>query len=1121
MEKQAEIFSKLDSFIKKYYTNTLIKGSIFFLGIGLLYFLFTLFIEYFLWLKPAARTMLFVVFVLFETFLLFRYILFPIFKLFKLQKGIGFPEASKIIGTHFSEVGDKLTNFLQLSQNHEKSELLLASINQKANSLQPIPFSNAINFNQNKRFLPLLILPVLIFTYLFISGNTNVLTQSFNRVVNFKSQFSPPAPFEFQVLNKNLQTEQGNDFVLQVKATGNVVPETALIIIGNEQYYMEVLKPGVFQYKFTKPTTNIVFSVESNVVKTSDFVLNVVAVPTITNLQMTAIFPAYLHKNSEVIKGSGNAVVPEGTKFIWQINTLATDGVSFINQDQKTNFTQKGNLFSLTKVINQNIDYQIITSNSKVIDFEKLNYQISITKDQFPSIDANIAPDSLKAAKNYVIGQVSDDYGLSKLQIVYYPKANPNKSKRFNIAVKPAVFDQFVFSFPSNLPVDAGVDYDFYFEIFDNDAIHNYKSSRSAVFSDKVLSETEIQNQLLQQQNEAISSLSKSLKNQDKQLSALDKIQKSTKEKDNLEFKDIQKVNDFIKRQQKQDDLMKEFSQKMKENLQQNKTNPNNDDVKKELEKRFDNQLKDLEKNQKLLDELKQLNEKLKQEDLGEKLDKFKQQSKNQIKNLEQLVELTKKYYVEKKAEQLVDKLKKLAEKQENLSEKDTENTKENQKEIKEEFDEIQEELKALEKENKELKAPLDIPNDPEKEKSIDDDLKKANEELQKESKEGKQKAKPKQKSAAKKMKEMSQKMEQSMEMGDMDQKEEDAAMLRQILDNLLSFSFSEESTMSQFKNIKRNAPSYNKNLKTQQDLRLQFQHVDDSLFALGMRNPKITELINTEVGNVHYNINKAVETLVEGNLSKGVYHQQYTVSSANKLADMLSESLNSMQMEMQGMGGKGKPKPGKGKGSGMQLPDIIQKQEGLAEKMKKAMQKGNKPGDKLGQKPGNGKEGKEGKDGKGQKPGGKEKGGQDGEGGEDGEGNAGELLKIYQEQKQLRDALQKELNEKGLGGNGQSALDKMKDVEKQLLNKGFKNDILEKVLNIKQELLKLDKAVQEQGEEERRKADVAKKQFQSTANQLPAAVKNYLNSIEILNRQNLPLQKNYDIKVQQYFKTK
>ena len=123
MEDSKSIFLKLEAFIKKYYTNELIRGALFFIGLGLIYFIFTLFIEYFLWLKPIGRTILFVLFVAVETFLLVRFVAFPIFKLFKLQKGINFEEASAIIGTHFTEVSDKLINFLQLSDsnNQEKS----------------------------------------------------------------------------------------------------------------------------------------------------------------------------------------------------------------------------------------------------------------------------------------------------------------------------------------------------------------------------------------------------------------------------------------------------------------------------------------------------------------------------------------------------------------------------------------------------------------------------------------------------------------------------------------------------------------------------------------------------------------------------------------------------------------------------------------------------------------------------------------------------------------------------------------------------------------------------------------------------------------------------------------
>lgn len=1113
MENKALIYQKLEAFIKKFYTNELLKGLIFFVGLGLLYLFFTLIVEYFLWLKPTGRTILFWSFIAVEAFLLMRFILFPLFQLFKLKKGINYSEASIIIGNHFTEVSDKLTNFLQLSNDNNQSELLLASIEQKANTLKPIPFTNAVNFNKNRKFIPLALIPILFFAFFYISGNSNLITDSFNRVVNYQKQYAPPAPFEFIVLNKSLQTEQGNDFVLQVKSEGKVVPGNAMIFINDESYFMESSKPGIFEYRFTKPIQNIAFHVKANEVTSSDYELKVVAVPTIANFEMVLDFPSYLNRKSEIIKGTGNAIVPEGTKVTWKVNAMATKAVEWTDMKTISRFFANENSFQLSKNINQNTEYQILTSNEKIKHYEKLNYQISIVKDQFPTINVNNAPDSLRVDKSVVVGQVSDDYGLSRLQIVYYPKNKPEAGLKAQIAVKKDVFDQFIFSFPGNLPVAEGVSYEYYFEVFDNDALHNFKSTKSSVFANRIETEQEKQDELMQQQNDNINSMEKSLKNQDKQLSELEKLQKSNKQKDNLEFKDQQKVNEFLKRQQMLDEKMKEFAKKIEENLDKVKTDKK-DEFKQDLQKRIDETQKDLEKNKELLDKLKELNDKINQEELFEKMDQLKQKSKNQTKSLEQLVELTKRYYVEKKAEQIADKLDKLAEKQDKLADKNKENTAEKQEEVNKEFEKIQDELKELDKDNKELKSPMDIPKDEEKEKSVEEDLKKASEELGKENKE---KAKPKQKSASKKMKEMSGQMAQSMAGGEMEQLEEDIKMLRQILDNLLAFSFSQENLMNQFKSLKRGSPSFNKNLKTQQDLRLQFQHVDDSLFALSLRQPKMGDNITKEVGNVHYNIEKSLENLVEAQIGKGTSHQQYTISSSNKLADFLSDLLNGMQMSMSG---SGQGKSGKGQGEGMQLPDIIKKQGELGEKMKEGMQKGKKPGEK----PGEGNDGKQGqkpggKEGKSGKPGEKGQNGQEGEGGEDGEGNAGEIMQIYKEQKQLREALQKELNEKGLGGNGQKALDDMKQIEKQLLNQGFKNETLQKILNLNYELLKLDKAIQQQGEEQKRQAQTNKKEFNNTTNELSPALKDYLNSIEILNRQSLPLRSNFNQKVQEYFK--
>ena len=198
---------KLQHFIKKYYINEMIKGGILFLSFGLLYLIFTLLIEYFLWLKPLGRTILFWVFILVEIVLLIRFILIPLFKLVGLQKGISQTNASKIIGTYFKEVDDKLLNVLQLHENNDSSELLLASIEQKAKNLQPVPFRNAIQFSTNKKYLKYLSIPLILFLFSFLTGNNKVFTNSLDRVVHHKTAYNPPAPFHFDLRNKKLQTQ--------------------------------------------------------------------------------------------------------------------------------------------------------------------------------------------------------------------------------------------------------------------------------------------------------------------------------------------------------------------------------------------------------------------------------------------------------------------------------------------------------------------------------------------------------------------------------------------------------------------------------------------------------------------------------------------------------------------------------------------------------------------------------------------------------------------------------------------------------------------------------------------------------------------------------------------------
>jgi hypothetical protein len=1100
------IYSKLEDFIKKFYTNELIKGTLLFIGLGLLYFIFTLLVEYFLWLPTTGRSILFCLFIGVEALLLIRFIAFPIFKLVKLQKGIDYEQAAIIIGNHFSEVQDKLLNFLQLANQNQNTELLSASIEQKAASLQPIPFSNAINFAKNKKFLPYTIAPIVLLIAFFVTGNSAVISNSLDRVVHFQTKYAPPAPFEFIVLNQSLTAQQYADFTLQIKTQGKVIPENVAIQIGNENYFLENTKPGVFQYTFSKLTKDIAFSLQANGIQSDDYLLNVVNVPTISNFEITLRYPSYLGKKAETIQGTGNAVVPEGTIVTWKINALATDKIQLKTNNQKSNFAATNQQFSISRKIVANLNYEIITANRQWENFEKLSYQIATIKDQFPSISVQTAPDSLKLKAKVLLGQISDDHGLSKLQVVFYSKDNPKAIRKANLSIKKQAVDQFIYSFPNGLVIDKGVNYEYYFEVFDNDVVNNFKSTKSVVFYHYEQTEEQKEDQQLKEQNENINSIEKSLHNQDKQIAELEKLQKTNKEKTNLDFKDQKKVEDFIKRQKQQDEMMKEFTKKLSENLEE--FNPKKQDKEKEeLLRRLEEAEKQSDKTEKLLKELEELSKKLEKEELFDKADKLKQNAKNQQQNLEQLVELTKRFYVEKKAEQLADKLDKLSDKQEKLANSEKENTAEKQSDINEAFKYIQKELQDLDQENKDLKDPLDIPNDKNEQEDVKKDLQKASDELNKNQP---KKAQPKQKSAAAKMKEMSQKMAQAMDSGEMEQMQEDAKLLRQILDNLLAFSFDQERLIKTTNTAQTRSLELNKVLKKQQDLKQQFKHVDDSLFAVSSRNPRITEIILKELSDVHYNLDKTLESLADNNISKGASHQQYTLTAANRLADFLSNVQSQMNMDMQGQG-QGKPKPGKGQGSGMQLPDIIKKQEGLGEKMKDGMKSGDKPGEQPGDKPGEGKQ--KGKTGKGSS------GDENSEGDGGSEGNAGKVLDILKEQRQLRDALQKALEKEGMINQSMNALQQMKDIEKQLINKGFKNEVLQKMLNLKHELLKLENAIQQQGEDTKRQSNTNDKSFSNNAMPLSKELKEYINSVEILNRQSLPLQPNFNQKVQNYFK--
>ena len=202
------LIEKLDEFTRKYYKNQLLRGVIYTAGIFFGFYLAVALLEYYGHFDTVIRTILFYSFLFSNSCIIGKLVVIPVLKLNKMGTLISYEHASEIIGNHFSEVEDKLLNVLQLQKISQfqspNPELIEASINQKIKELKPVPFASAIDLSRNKKYLTYALIPLLLFVFILFSA-PSIIPDATKRLVNHGTYFEKEAPFQFNILNKDLR----------------------------------------------------------------------------------------------------------------------------------------------------------------------------------------------------------------------------------------------------------------------------------------------------------------------------------------------------------------------------------------------------------------------------------------------------------------------------------------------------------------------------------------------------------------------------------------------------------------------------------------------------------------------------------------------------------------------------------------------------------------------------------------------------------------------------------------------------------------------------------------------------------------------------------------------------
>lgn len=1152
------LIQKLDEFIRKYYKNLLIKGALYSLALLIGAFLTVVLLNYFGEFNTTARTIFFFSFLALTIFVLAKYIAVPLLKLNKIGDRISYTDAASIIGTHFTSVQDKLLNVLQL-QNQQgligSNDLLLASIDQKINELQPVPFTSAIDLKENTKYLKY-VLPIL---FLFLSIYIiwpSIITKGTERLVNYQTYYAKEMPFQFNVLNNDLTALQSQDYELNVKITGEQIPNEVFVKVNGIEYKLEKSDNINFTYLFKNVQKNTEFNLTAAGFESDAFELKVLPKPVITQFSAQLIYPAYLNKANEQLVNSGDMQLPQGTKVVWTFNTKNTDKLSLHFTDTLINPDHvSADQFTYSRKFMNSNNYMLKATNLQVDKaIDSVSYVVNVIPDQYPLIDLEQKVDSTDTKRVYLSGSIKDDYGFSELHFVFkkYFTDSTNTSREktevipISINNKQVSQNYFYYLNASTFSLQPGDKVEYYFEVFDNDGVNGVKSSKTSVLVYKAPTLDEINENASKNNAEIKKDLEESIKRAKQLQKDVNDLSKKLNDKNQMSYDEKKKLEEILNKQQQLRNKVEEVKKENQQNNQmQNEFSQQDESLmekQQELEKLFDEIMTPEMK--KLFDELQKAMNQLNKDQVQQKLEELKLTNKDLEKELDRNLELFKQLEVQQKMQNAYDKLEELKNKEldlknetenKNQDSKNQENKnqdnknqdnknkslEEKQKEISKEFDKLKEDLKELEKKNNELEEPASLPKNEEKQNEISKQMEKSAEQL---NKGNKKEASKSQDDAAKKMEEMQDEMSDSMEANEQQQQEENAAALRQILENLLNLSFSQEDLMKQLNVTRIDNPQYIKIPQQQKKLKDDSQIIEDSLLALSKRVPSISSMVNREISSINNNIDKTIKALAERNTSESSMRMQSSMTSINNLALLLNESLEQMQKQMKAnakqKGKKGNcKKPGSGQGqspsNSPSIPNMKKLQEQLnkqLEELKKSMEQGQKPGEKPGQKPGNKP---------GQKPGQKPGMGQGQQGsGFNIPGSSEQFAKLAAQQEAIRRQMQmlmEKLKNKGSNPGGNIA-ELMEQTEKELVNKQVSNEMIKRQNDILTKLLESEKAEREREQDEKRKSNEAKNQNLSNPSEFLEYKRLKEKELELINTVPPSLTPFYKEKVNNYF---
>lgn len=1036
MKESLNIKEQLGQYRRKFHQLELYRGLLIAFGIGLVSLTILALSEYFFYMTSTAKVVLLLVWLSVVGFFTWTLVLRPLLSVISGYKALTDREIAIRIGNGNPAIEDKILNFLELMGSDAiPPGYLERIIEQKTADLKNKDLFTSLNKEGVVRAAWIAGIPTaLIMTYSAFDSQS--MLEGSSRLFDYKTAYQPKAPFEF-VTDGSWTVEKGRSITIEVLIEGESIPDRVFLVENDERIPMKALGNDVYEWSFDRVTNSTDIYFEALGFRSADYSITVKDVPSLQDFDVTIIPPSYTQRQPFEYTGSRDALIPEGSKVIWQMKWMSADEVALEFTEPEPASKEEG-VWTFDKTIFESESYRVLGRNQNGTEFKTGSYVLNVLKDVRPSLTASWAQDSITGVV-YINGRATDDYGVQSVFVTLQTKSGEE--------IRKEVEGNYL-NFNLLLSSDPNV-VSFTITAIDNDAIHGGKSV--------VLGPYKIQELNREQRLEELNSQS------EQRVRNLEEFRRQQEDAEEMRERMNQRMIDGSSEWQRnqlrqqmldQQQQLREQWKEMKESFErQNQERMLNDIENEELmEKR--QQLQELldsmntDKLDELLEELEEEGENMNEDNLRDWMRRIEQQNERIEMDAERMEELMKRLNFEQNLDQFLRELEDLQQRQEELAKQD-DDTQEQQEQLNEEFEELMNEMDSLQQENENLDRPMPMEFPKEKGQEAQESMEKSSDELGESKPED---ANEQQQNSSQSMQEMMQEMSQSIMSMQAEMHIENLENLRRILTNLIHLSEEQEVLLDE-EAAGQSAPDgvVVTWMKEQQDLLKGFDIVEDSLMALAGRVPQVEAAVTEWLTMARSEMEQANGEMSEREMPQANASMRESMLALNELALMIDLTMDQIQQMLSGSmpGNQSCEKPG---GSKPSMSNMRARQQALSEMMKQ-----------MGQSPGSG-------EGQGREGEGSPEGDSRGEGEGNGRGTSQRLVEMMSRQAQIRQMLEESGS---TGNNGKSELDELlEENERDIVRRNFDTEFWERQKEIEIKMLELEDAERLQEQDDQRQSE-------------------------------------------------